>query len=252
MLIVDYRAGSHELVEPLQALGLDVIESELAFGDLAFTGRGVGDKPIDIGVEFKKLDECVASMRNGRLTGHQLPGMRGAQEGSTPLYDHAWLLVEGDILYDSRGRLQKRVGRAFNAPIVGGMTVTELYKRLLSIQTGWGIPWMLTKNRADTLKFIEALYRTWTDRAQDEHQSHLGLYQPDALVPVSAFRRTVATLPGISLATSAAVEKRFKGSLTAAVVAPAKVWAEIEIVDKRGNSKRLGMKRAEKIKEAIA
>lgn len=252
-MFVDYREGSHDLVQPLQERHIEVVETELQFGDLAFAGKGVGGKSVDIGIEFKKLEELVDSMRTGRLTGHQLPGMRGARKGQDPLYDFAWLVFEGELLYDKQGRLLKRVGRTFFKPIHGGMTINELYKRLTSIQLGWGVSWVNTRTRRDTLQFLEALYRTWTDRAQDDHTSHLGLYTPPALEPVSAFRQTVSgpLFPGISLTTSEAVEQAFDGSLREAVNASAKTWAAIEVIDKHGKAKKFGQKRAERIIASI-
>jgi ERCC4-type nuclease len=253
MIAVDYRAGSHELVEPLEALGLEVAETDLPFGDLAFEGRGEGGKPVSVGIEFKKLEELVGAMRSERLQGHQLPGMRGAEKGQRPLYDFAWLLIEGELVYDKRGRLQKRVGRREFKPMAGGMGVAELFKRLFAIHIGWGVPWILVHSRRDTLKVIEMLYRAWTDKDQDEHTSHMGIYQPPSIIPISDFRQAVSSplFPGISLRKSLAVERAFKGSLRKAVNASTKTWAAIEVVDKHGHTKRLGTKIAEKIQEKI-
>lgn len=253
MLLVDYRQGSEELIDPLRARGLEVVETELAFGDLAFEGKGPGGTPVDVGVEFKKLEELVAAIRSGRLTGHQLPGMRSATEDQPPLYDYAWLVIEGVIQADRQGKLTKRVGRAFIRPLAGGMTVNELYKRLLSIQMGWGVSWVFTSDRRETLQFLDALYRFWTDRALDEHASHLDLHKPPTLEAVSPFRQTVSgpLFPGVSLKTSLAVEQAFNGSLRRAVTAPIETWAAIETTDKHGNTKRLGRSRAERIIRSV-
>jgi len=75
---IDKRDGSDYLCEPLKQLGLRRISTS-PFADLAFTGRGNDDAPIEVGIEFKKLDDLVTSLRSGRLQGHQLPGMLGPQ-----------------------------------------------------------------------------------------------------------------------------------------------------------------------------
>lgn len=254
MLLIDYRQGSQELIEPLQARGLPAVEADIEYGDIAFEGKGVGGSTVDIGVEFKKLEELVAAIRSGRLTGHQLPGMRGVSaEQPDPLYDYAWLLIEGDIQSDRQGRLTKRVGRTFVKALPGGMTVNELFKRLLSMQLGWGISWVFTANRRESIQFIEALYRYWTDRALDEHQSHMDVHRPPALEGISPFRQTVSgpLFPGVSLKTSLAVEQAFGGSLRKAVTAPVEKWAAIETIDGQGKRRRLGTSRAERIIRSV-
>lgn len=221
MILVDYRAGSHELVAPLQRIGLPVEETTLEFGDLAFTGRGEGGKNVSIGIEFKQLSELVASLRSGRLQGHQLPGMRDA-------YDYSWLLIEGELKFNKNGQLLRRVKRAGWRPMPGQMMVGEFLKRLFVLQLCGGLTPLWSQDRHSTLKLIEALYRTWTDHNLDEHKSHIAIYQPPTLLPISQFRRTVSTLPGIGIKLSGDVEKRFKGSIRRAVLAHPDDWMEID------------------------
>jgi hypothetical protein len=250
VIILDYRRGSGELEEPLQALGLEVHKTqtpdELPFGDIAFEGRGEQEKPVQVGIEFKKLEELVGSLRSNRLQGHQAPGMQES-------FDFRYLLIEGELIYDKRGHLLKRVGRRDFKPIAGMMGVGELLKRIFVLHLKWGLNPIWSRTRRDSLKFIEMLYRVWTDQALDEHKSHLGIYQPPAIVPVSAFRQTVssALFPGISLRKSLAVERAFGGSLRKAATANAKTWAGIEVTDKHGHVKRLGTKVAERIVEGM-
>lgn len=246
MILVDYRAGSHELVAPLQQAGLPVEETTLPAGDVAFVGRGEKGKEVLIGVEYKKLSELVTSLRDERLQGHQLPKMDEAG------YDHAWLLIEGELLYDATGKLQRRVKwpkRGFK-PLPGGMTVGELLKRVTVLHLCGGLnPWW-TQDRRQTVTWLEILYRTWTDKALDQHKSHLGIYHAPTLTPVSPERRTLMTLPGIGQRASGAVLERF-GSLHRALLARPEDWAEIETQDDKGNTRRLGMKLAVKVYEFI-
>lgn len=227
MLLVDYRAGSKELVTPLQAKGLEVVETTLDFGDIAFEGRGEGGQPVQVGVEFKKLPELIGAMRDGRLEGHQLLGMRG---GPTPLYDFAYLFIEGVLLYDTNGvMLEKRFrrGRAVLEPMRGGMPAFEFKKRLQTLHLRGGLNHEWAATREETLDNLEVLYRTWTDKDLDGHTSHLAIYNAPTLVPVSQFRRTINTLPGLALARSSAAQQRF-GSLRRAFNAPADEWASVE------------------------
>lgn len=242
MIAVDYREGSHDLIEPLQALGLDVAETDLPFGDLAFTGRGNDDKPVEVGIEFKQLGELVAALRTGRLQGHQLIGMSHA-------FDYRYLLVEGELIVDRQGRLLRRAGRRFFKPL--GMSLDELYKRLHVLQLRAGIMWTIVPTRRLTLDYIRTLYRTWTDKPLDEHESHIAIYNPGDLEGVSQFRRTVSTLPGIGLKASAAVEDYFDGSLRRAFSGSTQMWAAVKTIDKHGKTRKLGHKIASRIEEAI-
>lgn len=243
MLFVDYREGSHDLVAPLQALGLPTTETELESADIAFEGRGEGGLPLQIGIEFKKLGELVGSLRTGRLQGHQLPLMRQQ-------YNHSYLLIEGELLYGADGRLLRRAGRRQFKPMPGGMSVSEFYKRLHVLHLRGGLHPLWAHKREDTLRQIEALYRTWTDCSLDEHKSHIAIYTAPTPVPVSQFRRTVSTLPDISLQMSRGAQQRF-GSLRRAFAAPVQEWAEVVSTSKDGKTRRLGMKAAQRVVDAI-
>lgn len=251
MLLVDYREGSADLLKPLQRMGLPAEETDLGMGeggpvaDLAFTGQGPGGKAVSVGVEFKKLGELVGSLRTERLQGEQLLSMRRH-------YDFCWLLIEGELLYDQTGRLLRRAGRRSTKPLAGSMTVGELQKRILGLHLRGGLnPWH-TQTRKDSLKWIEALYRTWTDTAWDEHTSHLGIFQPPTPIPVSPFRQIIIKhIPGVGYRGSRAVEKRFGGDLGRAWNATLHDWSSIEVEDAKGRKKRLGDTRAAQIMQII-
>lgn len=245
MLYVDNRAGSSDLTKPLIALGVAVEATRLEFSDVMFEGRGEKGKPVSVGVEFKQLRELVQALRTERLQGYQMPGMRNT-------LDYSYLLIEGELLYDSKGRLQRREakGRWSRNQLVlleGNMTVSELLKRVYVMHLCGGLNPLWTLTRHDTLQAILALYHTWTDTDLDKHKSHLGIYNAPALVPISDVRHTFKTLPTIGRRVSLAVEQHFGGSLKRAVNAGVDEWASIQIVDDEGRSRRLGMKAARQI-----
>lgn len=256
MILVDYREGSADFVKPLEARGLDAAEvgaPGLYAGDFAWTGKGIGGAPVEVGIEFKTLSEMIDSFHTNRLQ-EQVMKMRGAEPGERPLYDFAWLLFEGEVIFDDHGRLLKRTGRKSFKPMPGRMTHQELLKRLFGLQLNAGVAWINTESRRESLDVIQALYRFWTDKNLDEHDSHIAIYHPESLVPISDFRQTVssACFPGISVRKSIGVERAFKGSLRRAVNATAEEWAAVECKDQKGNVKRLGMSIAQKIQEKIS
>jgi ERCC4-type nuclease len=220
-------------------MGLEVEETQLEYGDLSFVGKGDGGRPVSIGIEFKQLGECVASLRSERLQGHQLPGMREA-------YDFSWLLIEGELLYDKRGRLLRRAGKREFTPMPGSMGISEYLKRVLVLHLRGGLnPWH-TQSRLDTLKFIECLYRTWTDCDLDKHQSHLAIYQAAPLMPISDTRAAFKAWPSIGIRGSKAVEDTFK-SVRRAARATVSEWAAVQITDDKGKTRRIGDKTAVQI-----
>lgn len=240
MIWVDRRVGSEDLLKPLQQRGLEACITELKAGDLAFEGKGANGTAVEVGIELKRLDsgDLLQSLRSGRLAGEQLPKLLG-KEGA---YGHAWLVVEGSWRADASGHVVCYQGpkRGWK-PLRGRLTASELTKSLLTLEVCGGLHVRYTSNRADTLQFIDFLYRWWTDKAVDKHVSHLAVHNQATFVPTSDFRAAVMAFPGIGLRVSADVEKRFAGSLKQACNASILDWSEI------GTMKRIGMKNADKI-----
>ncbi len=248
-LLVDDRAGSNELIKPLIAAGLPVESARLDSADIVFLGRGEGGKGTFIGIEHKKVPDLIASLNSGRLAGLQLLRMLDT-------YDRNWLVVEGDWTHDSDGRTSMWAGKGSRRPVKGAPQAMELEKRLLTLEIRGGFKVRHCPTRRDTIRFITALYRYWTDQDLDEHKSHLALHAPDqdaALkIPLSDFRKAVQMLlPGVGYAASRNLEDYFNGSFRRLMLCPESEWAEMKLVDGKGNEKRLGAARAKKIVEAL-
>ena len=238
MLLVDRRIGSKDLLVPLQKMGLPAELTELAYGDLAFEGRGEHGATVDIGIELKRLSDLLNSLRSGRLAGHQLPGM-------IQMYEYSWLIVEGRWGADRWGHVRALKG----SPLHGQMAIGELEKTLLTLELRGGLHVCRTCNRRGTLLFISSLYHWWVDRNLDAHCSHLTVHTPQSFIPISPFRQVVAQLPGVGLKTSRAVEQHFQGSLKQAVLANADEWARITTKDGQGRERRFGTKAATRVVE---
>ena len=239
MVIVDERVGSKDLAEPLMEMGLDVEVMALPFSDICFEGRGDNDVPVFVGVELKKLPDLISSLRSGRLSGHQLPGLLGT-------FDFHFLLVEGTWRPDAKGRITtpRRYSQWSTLP---GMNVAEMEKRVLTLELMGGLRVRHTGSRPVTLHFIANLYRWFNDQSMDRHTSHLTPHTAHGFLPLSDFRQTVMRLPGIGMKASKAVEDYFNANLQDAVNATVADWAEILTVDKQGRPKRLGTKTAQRI-----
>lgn len=247
MLCIDPRAGSQALIQPLQARGLDVVEMTLEFGDVAFQGLGEGGATVDIGIEYKKLPDLMSSMRTNRLEGHQLLGMRSADPGQPPLYDFSYLLIEGTPLVENGQVCERKFyrGRPTLVPMKGALSAAEFFKRLHVLQLRGGLTPIWSTDLESTVLQLEMLYRVWTDKPLDAHASHVAIYTPPTLIPVSQFRRTINSLPGMGLARSASAQRRF-GNIRRAITATVDEWAALDV-----DGRKLGRSAAERIVAAI-
>lgn len=210
-------------------------------------GRGQASAPVNIGIEHKTVGDLVSSVSTGRLQGHQLPGMR-ADDGGRPRYDFSWLVIEGALIYDRNGVLQRKGSKGQHRPL--GMTVTELHKRLLTMHVCGGLNPIWLPDRSATVQWISAFYHFWTDQDLDKHKSHLAIYQAPALVPLSTFRRTISTLPGVGHRVSRTAEKQFK-TIRRAVNASVTEWAALETMTDKGVPRKFGASRASKLVEGV-
>lgn len=225
MILVDYREdsknkGSPGLWDDLKKTTLPIEQSKLDAGDLCFWGKGPEGKEVSIGVEFKKLKDLLSSLRSKRLQGHQLVKMQ--------VFDFRYLLVEGEWRSDDRGLVTVRSRFGEWKPAPGGFSASELDKTLIGLPLRAGVIVWPTHTRRETVRWIESLYRDWTDTKWTDHSSHIAIYRPPSLIPISDFRTTVTTFPGVGIKTSNAVERHFSGSIRRAVRAGAGEWAKIE------------------------
>ena len=256
-LLIDKATGSNELVEPLRKLGLPVEPTHLDFGDFAFSGRGEGGEKLWIGIEFKKVGEFVGSLRSKRFQGHQLLGMVDPDSG----FDRRYLLIEGDYHTDTQGRAAVFRGKGKPRPLPGAGNAVSLEQEVINLQTRGGMWVKETTTRRNTLRFIQACYRYWTDKDLDEHKSHMAVYAPDfdkgLLTPTSDFRRLVMLLvPAIGFAGSIVVEKmcmtldpktkQYRPSLGRMLAMTPQQWADLTTTSK-GKSRKLGESRAQQI-----
>lgn len=222
MIFVDTKIGSNDLVPLLEAAGLPVTPANLGYADVEFGGRGIGGQAVLIGVEVKRLTELTGDW--DRFAGEQVPKMQ------RPQYDHRWLVYQGEWMVDRGGSLSRWAGKRGRKPLEGQNNALALRKKLITLEMCAGFHKERTYDRAETVEFLRALYRFWTDDDLDEHKSHLVLYEPlVAWGSPSIARRLAAILPGIGQERSAAVEKHFKDwSIIEFLAADKEEWMKID------------------------
>ena len=252
MILVDPRAGSKALIRPFEAAGLDVEPQTLAFGDVAFQSK---DKQW-VGVEYKTLSDLIQSFRSGRLTGHQLRGMRDkTYKPDTPglrlAYDHIWLVIEGSWRHDTQGRVCVYKGPRFGwKPAPGRISAAELDKRIMGLQIRLGVHVWPTNIQRDTVRYLANLYRDYSDSTAAEHTSHLAPHTHDHIIGLTPFQEAVIAWPEVGIKISKAAEKVFrrggKPSLRVAATASMQEWADLST-----GERRFGAKSAQKLQDFL-
>lgn len=239
MILVDYREGSKELLEPLRKRGLNAVIDDLPT-DLVFIGRGVKGAPLSVGIEHKKVQDLMQSLRTNRLN-------EQADKMVENDFDVKLLFIQGPQRFDQKGRMLRRVGRKEWRPIPG-IGHGEIIKRLYSLQFCRGLVWQWFESETTCVKAIELLYRSLTDKDLDKHDSFLQPYQAMSIVPMSKRRKTFCTFPGVQRKVSQAVQDHF-GTIRRAVAAGPKEWAALTTKDDQGHERRFGDAAAKRIQD---
>lgn len=232
MILVDWREdskkkGSNGLWDDLKKTNLPIQQDELSGGDLMFLGNGPEGAEVTVGVEFKKVPDLLSSLRSKRLQGHQLHELQP--------YDFRILLVEGEWRHNDAGQVTVRSGYKDWSPAKGNFSAAELDKALLGLALRGGLHYVKeTTTRRETIRWIQSLYRNFTDVKWEDHSSHTGVYRPAMLTKPSKFRNFIMGIPGIGVKTSKAVESYFDGKPRRAVAARADLWQQIEGIGAKG------------------
>ena len=221
-VLVDNRAGSADLAEPLIALGCDAKLTRLDSADVAWTGRGREDRPVRVGVEMKTVPELLQAMDTGRLAGHQIPAMQAA-------YEEVWVLIVGRVQPSSPGGLleyqlhEKQV--RWWEPRGRSWTLTEFEKRLHTLTLKAGVKVKQVAHPRAAVWWLHAVSQWWAE-GYERHKSFRALYshvsqakEDNPVIDLTKFsynqqqwmlRHMAAQLPGIGWERSAAILDVFK------------------------------------------
>jgi ERCC4-type nuclease len=172
MLIVDDRehGGIAELVAQL---GVEVSVQRLEYGDCCFTGNGEQGECL-VGCERKKLSDLVNSMKDRRLSGHQLRGMWQS-------YDYCLLFAEGVWRPGAGGEIEELRGRdwrPFYSHQAGKAAISyrQLLSYLTTLELRGGLVVRRTSNERETAAQYVSLYHWFTDKDWHQHNSHDQVY----------------------------------------------------------------------------
>jgi len=174
MILLDDRTGSKELMRYFVAHDVRVESTRLEFADACWAGNGPhGD--CMIGMERKRIGDLVNSIRGRRLSGHQLPGLMDN-------YEFVYLIVEGIYRPGIHGELEEGRGQGIWRAM--GPMYREIDSYLATLELKCGVIVRRTTSPQETVAVIVDLYKWWTGKTWEQHQSHHQLYtlSPDSQV----------------------------------------------------------------------
>ena len=85
MILID-RRENNGILQLVQRLDVDAMETELEYGDCCFSGSGPDGQCV-VGIERKRIDDLINSMKD-----RGCPGIRS--RGMSKAYDFMFLVVE--------------------------------------------------------------------------------------------------------------------------------------------------------------
>jgi ERCC4-type nuclease len=167
-LLLDMQAGSKDFLAPLLAAGLPVRGTMLPSGDVEILGHGPESRPLLIGIELKTIPDVLACVRSGRFA-EQARKMAAR-------YEVRWLLIEGEWQSDEAGLLEVRERRGYRER--GRHTYQEVVAWALTMAQRGGVLLWRTRDRAESVAWLRAMYWWWTSKDFEEHRAHLDWYTP--------------------------------------------------------------------------
>lgn len=214
MILVDYRIGSKQLISYLKELGGSKICQtwEQEFGDFEISGYGPSGHTA-VGVERKTITDLLTCIRDGRLSGFQLPGL-------LEQYQYPCIIVEGLWRPEpTTGILQTMTSHGWQDLKFGkkGFTYSEISKYLISLQLCAGVRVFRSSGMAETAKILVDLH-TWFQEPWSDHEAHLPKFvapPPPELLDLRGHKpnmvmRVANQIHGFGWKKCVAVAKRFE------------------------------------------
>lgn len=249
-LLVDYRVGSKDLYPLLVRLGVKAEiakpPTELLFGDFCWAGKGQ-EGMVEVGVERKNVYDFVSSMRENRLSGHQVKGM-------VETYDVRYLLLEGEWTIDGDGGVWAQNKWKSWKKLEPGRSRAVGYGEMLGFisalvnQAGFNL--VRSSGVEESAYWLKSLW-SWWQKEWDEHEA-LGIGGVGGafvggkgqggvrVVDADGGWELASRLPGLGLKRAKQVSRRFstaRGMARFIGKAEVKDWEKVEGVGKEGARK---------------
>jgi ERCC4-type nuclease len=266
MILIDYRAGTGQgtekrppLVNYIQPQSLVSVGDYDA--DVSFLGNGPdGPLTVPVAIEYKKIDDILKCVNDGRFSGEQLPKMLQSF-GTGRLY----VLIEGAYRVDPLSGILEirqwdyRLKKMCWKPAQLGRdswlyrqldnwitTFEEMVEHDFGVRLTMWRTWSIEESAA----WIKDKYVWWTSKPFEQHKSHIKWASKDhrlraakamrqnVLVPqrtadLPLVQRMSAELPVVGPERSVEVARRFASPFEM-VMAGEKDWQEIKGIGRTG------------------
>lgn len=200
-----------DLLKHFPTFGAQAEACRLPFGDAMMEVHGP-EGPLLLGVERKKVHDYLDCIETGRLSGHQLIGMKETYdirvlmlEGHWKPHDPQGILMEGFSGGMSWGYARPRGQRVMYA---------KLKRHLISLSLA-GVIVDYSRDPFHTAYNINE-YAEWGKKKWDDHTSLQEMHKiaiPTLNHKPSLLRRWAADLDGVGMKMSALAERRFRSAL---------------------------------------
>jgi ERCC4-type nuclease len=218
-IYIDDRVGSADLADYFPPETVHV--TRLDYGDAMFGGFGPDNSLLQVGIEIKAIGDLITSIENGRLVGHQLPGLQ-------EYYNVVYLIIEGLYRVDmDTDHIQTFAGHWRDYSFGNRVWLGKgLESWQISMEMLAGLKIRTSTSRADSARVISSLYH-WFTKEWDQHTA-LNVINKSQIQRKASLLRTIASvLPGIGWKRSGAVERHFP-TVRAMVNAPVEDWTSID------------------------
>lgn len=171
-IVVDDR--EHHIADELRKLNVEVSIQRLDFGDAMFSGNGPDGECI-VAFERKRLSDLINSMKDRRLSGHQLRGLYQSA-------DFIFLITEGIWKEGSGGEIEELRGREFRpfysngAGLRTAVSYEQLSHYLNTLRLKGGVHVEHTRDVKETARFYASQWRWFNQKRWQDHHSHDALY----------------------------------------------------------------------------
>lgn len=241
----------------IKALGSMALPLPIATGDACFDGVGADNQTIVIAVERKHAGDLAQCILNGRYQ-YQL---QIAKENGADVFV---LCLEAPPLRSSpEDGILEQLNWGINPKTMHRCQVWEPVKPTISysrfdqflteVQYLAGVIFKRTSNVQETASVVKALWLNFQTPPDAHNSLHTVYHQPRQgilLVKPSLARRVASELPSVGWQWSKTVAEAFP-TVQDMVRATVEDWAGLEHVDENGKRRRLGMKVATKVVQAI-
>lgn len=201
-------------------MGVPVRRETLEYGDVAFVGCGPSESSLPVGIEYKSVSDLLSSWQDGRLLGHQLPGMLNC-------YAINYLLVEGVTSADSDDGIRIWDGGRWKA-VRSQTKYSNLIGWLETLRQSYGVHVLTSSNLLTTCVQVAAIYRWW-QKDYATHGTAVTIHTPDlkmGLVSPTRIMKVAATFPRVGSEKLLDIEDKFS-CIKEMVNADASAWRTI-------------------------